>query len=33
MSTIAVDSIEAKTSGGAVLFPNRPAFHVSTYTK
>ena len=29
MSTIAVDSIEAKTSGGAVLFPNRPAFHVS----
>ena len=28
MSTIAVDSIEAKTSGGAVLFPNKPAFRV-----
>ena len=28
MSTIAVDSIEAKTSGGAVSFPNKPMFQV-----
>ena len=28
MSTIAVDSIEPKTSGGGVTFPNRPAFFV-----
>ena len=28
MSTIAVDSIEAKTSGGAVSFPNKPMFRV-----
>ena len=31
MSTIAVDSIEPKTSGGAVLFPNRPAFKCRGY--
>ncbi len=28
MSTIAVDSIEAKTDGGAVSFPNKPMFQV-----
>ena len=32
MSTIAVDSIEPKTSGGAVLFPNRPCCHVRLTT-
>jgi len=28
MSTIAVDSIEPKTNGGAVSFPNKPMFQV-----
>ena len=31
MSTIVTDSIEPKTTGGAVLFPNRPAFAVRGY--
>ena len=31
MSTIVADSIEPRTSGGAVTFPNRPAFHVRGY--
>ena len=31
MSTMAVDSIEPKTSGGAVLFPNKPAFFARGY--
>ena len=31
MSTIVTDSIEPKTSGGAVTFPNRPAFAVRGY--
>ena len=31
MSTIVADSIEPRTSGGAVTFPNRPAFAVRGY--
>ena len=31
MSTIVADSIEARTSGGAVLLPNKPAFSVRGY--
>ena len=32
MSTIVTDSIEPKTAGGAVTFPNRPMFAVRGYT-
>jgi len=31
MSTIVADSIEPRTSGGAVTFPNKPAFAVRGY--
>ena len=32
MSTLVADSIEPRTSGGAVTFPNRPMFAVRGYT-